>query len=247
MFLLDARRFAFFLLPFSFFLSDPLRGPTCFVAAAFSIISSSILPVAPPLAGRFDVQIAGVSAARMSSKSPPLLTLSGANSAMSTGPAQSSRCLISSQLRPRRTRSFRPTSTHEPFSFTPSSVNFRSPFFSAPSTSSTSGVQVPGPTASRCRRRILPGSRLRSRRIDRVIFDVHREPFVTGSARVLWGRPRTAARRYVRAGSRSADGWRGVLHAEKTVPFLRGRFSGGSRRAGGFGSFLGVTLLFVFF
>ena len=36
--------------------------------------------------------------ARMSSKSPSLFTLRGANSAMSTSPAHSSRCLISSQL-----------------------------------------------------------------------------------------------------------------------------------------------------
>ena len=36
----------------------------------------------------------------MSSKSPSLFTLFGANSVMSTSPAQSSRCLISSQLRP---------------------------------------------------------------------------------------------------------------------------------------------------
>jgi bifunctional non-homologous end joining protein LigD len=35
------------------------------------------------------------------------------------------------------------TSTHEPFSLYPLSVNFRSPFLSAASTSSTSGVQVP--------------------------------------------------------------------------------------------------------
>ena len=46
------------------------------------------------------VHRSGDSCARMSVKSPPLLMLSGAKVAMSTGPAHSSRCLISSQLRP---------------------------------------------------------------------------------------------------------------------------------------------------
>src|SRR3972149_688985 len=61
---------------------------------------ASIAPVSPPLAGRFDSQTSGRSAARMSSKPPSLFTLRGANSAMSTSPAQSSLCLMSSQLRP---------------------------------------------------------------------------------------------------------------------------------------------------
>ena len=43
--------------------------------------------------------MSGLSCARMSAKSPLLFTLSGANSAMSTSPAQSSRCLISSHDR----------------------------------------------------------------------------------------------------------------------------------------------------
>src|SRR5205823_13456866 len=78
-------------------------------------------------------------------KSPLLFTLSGANSAMSTSPAQSSRCLMSSHDRspPPDHLPLVRTSTHEPFSLMPSSVNFRSPFFSAASTSSTSGVHVP--------------------------------------------------------------------------------------------------------
>ena len=46
--------------------------------------------------------MAGVFSARMSSKSPSLFTLRGANSVMSRSPAQSSRCLISSQLRASR-------------------------------------------------------------------------------------------------------------------------------------------------
>src|SRR5436190_1836397 len=70
-----------------------------FRLAARSIIVASIAPASPPRAGRFDVQTAGISAARISSKSPSLLTLFGANSVMSTSPDQSSRCLISSQLR----------------------------------------------------------------------------------------------------------------------------------------------------
>src|SRR5688572_32040903 len=85
----------------------------------------------------------------MSAKSPLLLTLSGANSATSTSPAQSSRCLIRSQDRsppppePPQPPPFVRTSTHEPFSLKPFRVNFRSPRLSASSTSSTSGVQVP--------------------------------------------------------------------------------------------------------
>src|SRR5436190_1504468 len=70
-----------------------------FKAAALAMIASSISPASPPLAGRCDCHTSGLSAARMSSKSPLLLTLRGANSAMSRSPAQSSLCLISSQLR----------------------------------------------------------------------------------------------------------------------------------------------------
>ncbi len=77
----------------------------------------------------------------MSVKSPPLLMLSGAKVAMSMGPAHSSRCLISSQLRP--SPPFVRISAHEPFSFTPWSCSLRSPFLSASLTSSTSGSQVP--------------------------------------------------------------------------------------------------------
>src|SRR4029453_3468346 len=119
------------------------------------MISASIVPVSPPLAGRFVFQIAGVSAARMSSKSPPLFTLSGANSAMSRSPAQSSRFLMSNQLlapldsppaeRPAPYRPLVRTSTHDPFNLYPSSLNLRSPFFSAASTSSVSGAQAPPP------------------------------------------------------------------------------------------------------
>ena len=60
---------------------------------------------------------------------------------MSSGPAHSSRCLISSQLRSPAVRVR--TSAHDPLSFTPFSRSFRSPFFNAASTSSTSGSQVP--------------------------------------------------------------------------------------------------------
>jgi len=69
------------------------------IAAAFSMICAIILLASPPFMPEpVDVQIAGVSAARISSKSPSLFTLFGANSAMSTSPAHSSLCLISSQL-----------------------------------------------------------------------------------------------------------------------------------------------------
>src|SRR5436305_274099 len=103
----------------------------------------SMRPASPPTAGRaglLDTQIAGVSAARISSKSPSDLTLFGANSVMSTSPDQSSRCLMSSQLRDSadeellRAPGKRPlvrTSTQDPFSLYPLSVNLRSPFLSA--------------------------------------------------------------------------------------------------------------------
>ena len=68
---------------------------------------------------------------------------SWANSAMSTAPDQSSRCLISNQLRPSPYDGpFVRISAQEPFSLKPLSVNLRSPFFSAASMS-TSGVHVP--------------------------------------------------------------------------------------------------------
>ncbi len=63
------------------------------------MIRSKSAPASPLFAGRFESQISGFSEARMSAKSPPLFTLSGANSMMSTAPDQSSLCLISSQLR----------------------------------------------------------------------------------------------------------------------------------------------------
>src|SRR5437867_6659040 len=96
---------------------------SAFRFAARSIIVASIAPASPPLAGRCDAHTAGSSSARMSSKSPSLLTLFGANSVMSTSPAHWSRCLISSQVRPPsglvRAPGNRPpvrTSTHDPLS-----------------------------------------------------------------------------------------------------------------------------------
>src|ERR1044071_8553966 len=105
--------------------------------------------------------MSGLSCERMSAKSPSLFTLSGANSAMSTGPDHSSLCLMSSHdvlpplspsgepegppLRGEDPHPRRRTSTHDPFSLKPSRVNFRSPFLSAASTSSVSAVHVPLP------------------------------------------------------------------------------------------------------
>ena len=86
------------------------------------MIESNIFPVSPPSAGRFERQMSGSSADRISAKSPPLLTLSGANSAMSIGPAHSSLCLMSSHERPSSALpSLLPqprvrTSTQDPFS-----------------------------------------------------------------------------------------------------------------------------------
>src|SRR3954471_15602794 len=61
--------------------------------AARSMMVASMAPASPPFAGRLDSHTSGRSAARMFSKSPSLLTLSRANSAMFTSPAHSSRCL----------------------------------------------------------------------------------------------------------------------------------------------------------
>ena len=64
-------------------------------------VSRAALPRPDAVAGRPVIQREGMSAARMSSKSPSLTTLRGANSAMSIGPDQKSACLMRSQLRPR--------------------------------------------------------------------------------------------------------------------------------------------------
>ncbi len=83
---------------------SPWPGPSsalpAFIASARLMIESNIFPVSPPSAGRLERQMSGSSADRISAKSPPLLTLNGANSAMSIGPAHSSLCLISSHERP---------------------------------------------------------------------------------------------------------------------------------------------------
>src|SRR5262245_13458626 len=83
------------------------------------MIDWNILPVSPPLAGALLIQMSGVLPDRISAKSAfGVLTLSGANSVMLIGPDQSSRCLITSQLRP-SPAPWKPrvrTSTHEPFS-----------------------------------------------------------------------------------------------------------------------------------
>ncbi len=100
---------------FPFFVVALGRG--AFISSARAMILWNILPVSPPLAGGFRVQTSGVPPARMSSKSASgVCTLSGANSVMSIGPAQSSRCLIRSQLfgAPLKPRVF--TSTHDPLS-----------------------------------------------------------------------------------------------------------------------------------
>ena len=177
------------------------------------MISSSILPVAPPFAGRFDFQIAGVSAARMSSKSPPLFTLSGANSAMSTGPAQSSRCLIEQPAAPFAVR--RPFRAHEhPRAFQLVAVEreLEVPFLER-------GIDVVDfgrPRAAVPQHHDARAVAFRNHAfefavLDRMIFDVHRETLrAWDRATDLWARPTTAARRCVRDGSRSEDGWRDV-------------------------------------
>ncbi len=76
-----------------------------------------IAPVSPPLAGALLNQMSGVLPERISAKSAfGVFTLSGANSVMLTGPAQSSRCLISSQLFGAPPKPCVLTITHEPFS-----------------------------------------------------------------------------------------------------------------------------------
>ena len=69
------------------------------IDSARSMIFLYIAPVSPPLAGALLSQMSGVRPDRISAKSAfGVFTLSGANSVMLIGPAQSSRCLISSQL-----------------------------------------------------------------------------------------------------------------------------------------------------
>ena len=53
---------------------------SAFRSAARAMIRSNIAPASPDCAGRFEIQMSGVSTARMSSKSPSLFTLRGANS-----------------------------------------------------------------------------------------------------------------------------------------------------------------------
>ncbi len=65
-------------------------------------------------------------------------------SATSSSEAKSSRCLMRSHVAfEEPPQPFVRTRTQEPFSFSPWSVNLRSPFFRAASTSGLSGVQVP--------------------------------------------------------------------------------------------------------
>ena len=95
------------------------------ISSARAMIRSNSSPASPPWRDGATARCRGCSCARMSAKSPPLFTLSGANSAMSTSPAQSSRCLISSHDRspPLEAPAHRPfvrTSTHDPFSLKPS-------------------------------------------------------------------------------------------------------------------------------
>src|SRR5450830_790840 len=68
----------------------------------------------------------------------------GRVSAMSSSETKSSRCLMRSHAgRFGEPQPFVRTRTHEPFSFSPSSVNLRAPFSRAASTSGDSGAHVP--------------------------------------------------------------------------------------------------------
>ena len=96
---------------------------SAFRSAARAMIRSNIAPVSPDCAGRFEIQISGVSTARMSSKSPSLFTLLGANSVMSRSPDHSSRCLMSSHWLASPVRGLVRTNVHEPCSLEPRKVN----------------------------------------------------------------------------------------------------------------------------
>ena len=69
------------------------------IVSACATMRAKSAPVSPVAAGRFARQMDGSSCARISAKSNFVFTLSGANSAMSTSPAQSSRCLMSRLMR----------------------------------------------------------------------------------------------------------------------------------------------------
>ena len=183
------------------------------------MIVASIAPVSPPtagLAGLFDTRSAGVSSARMSSKSPSLFTLCGANSVMSSSPAQSSRCLISSQLRAvarHRAPAIPAAGPHEhPRALQLVSVQRELQVALLQRRIDIVDFRRPGardPRASRCPRRSLRGSRLRTRR-SRADDPRRAWPAAWSSDRATGpsAPPTRAARRCVRAGSRSAGGWR---------------------------------------
>ena len=179
------------------------------------MILSNIAPASPPCAGRCEIQMSGLSCARMSAKSPLLLTLSGANSAMSTSPAQSSRCLISSHDRSPPPRPPIALRAHEhPRAFELVAVqrelqvallqrrvhvvDFGRPRPAIPEHHDAGAVAGRNHAFERRRTRsddLRPSSPA---------------AWFSDPATVLSAPPTRAARRCVRGGSRSADDWRGA-------------------------------------
>ena len=180
------------------------------------MIRANMAPASPPFAGRLECQIAGVFSPRMSSKSPSLFTLFGANVVMSRSPAQSSRCLMSSHDRPivaaaragiaaarahEHPRSLQLVSVQRELQVALLQrridvVHFRRPRSAVPEHHDSGAVA-------------FRNDPFELAVVERMIFDVHREPLrLWDRATDPWAPPTTAARRCARDGSRSGGGWR---------------------------------------
>ena len=198
------------------------------MAAARSMTSASMAAASPPLVGPFEIQIAGVSSARMSSKSPSLLTLFGANVgdveiagplvpvldeqpalAAAAGPAFRARPALRPHQHP---RSFELEAVQRELQV--------ALLASAASTSSTSGVHVP-----RSQSMTMPGAvAFGDDAFELAVLDTgdlrRASPGASSSGRAtaLSARPTRAGRRSARAAGRSGGGSRGASARRRTAP-----------------------------
>ena len=181
---------------------------------------AGLAPLAP---GRFETQISGLSVRRGCRRSRrSLLTLFGANSAMSTSPAQSSLCLIRSHEPSSRARRIAAAGPHQhPRAFQLVAVErelqvpllqrrvhvvgLRRPGALVPQ-HDDAGAVARGMTPSNVPYSIGWSSTIIARRL------------VFGSSDGPSAPPTRAARPCIRAGSRSADGWRDVSARRRTAP-----------------------------
>ena len=192
-------------------------------------------------------QTSGLSAARMSSKSPSLLTLRGANSVMSTSPAHSSRCLMSSQLRPPPPAAVAAAGAHEhPRSLQLVAVERELQVALLQRRVDVVGLRRP--------RALIPehddagAVALGDHALERAVLDTDDPRRASPAAwswdraTVPWARPTRAARRCARAGSRSAGGSRGASARRRTGPSPARLSSRARRRAVGSPAGSGVLL-----